>query len=208
MPNAFGGRENLEAIAFLEQLNEVVHGREPGVGHGRRGVDRLARRLAADVPRRARLRLQVEHGLDARHAGVLPARPGLPQLPPRRADVQPRCTPSARTSSCRSRTTRSCTARARCSTRCPATAGSSSPTCARCTATCGRIPGKKLLFMGGELAQEREWSHDRSLDWHLLERPEHRGVQTLVGDLNRRLPRRAGALGGRRRARRVRAGSS
>ena len=46
-------------------------------------------------------------------------------------------------------------------------------------------PGKKLLFMGGELAQEREWSHERSLDWHLLERPEHAGVQTLVRDLNR-----------------------
>ena len=41
-------------------------------------------------------------------------------------------------------------------------------------------PGKKLLFMGGEFAQEREWSHERSLDWHLLERPEHRGVQSLV----------------------------
>ena len=37
-------------------------------------------------------------------------------------------------------------------------------------------PGKKLLFMGGELAQEREWNHDDSLDWHLLERPEHAGV--------------------------------
>jgi 1,4-alpha-glucan branching enzyme len=46
-------------------------------------------------------------------------------------------------------------------------------------------PGKKLLFMGDELAQEQEWSHDRSLDWHLLERPEHQGVQTLVRDLNR-----------------------
>jgi 1,4-alpha-glucan branching enzyme len=45
-------------------------------------------------------------------------------------------------------------------------------------------PGKKLLFMGGELAQEREWSHERSLDWHLLERPEHAGVQALVRDLN------------------------
>ncbi|MDX6621159.1 MAG: 1,4-alpha-glucan branching enzyme [Gaiellales bacterium] len=45
-------------------------------------------------------------------------------------------------------------------------------------------PGKKLLFMGGEFAQEQEWSHDRSLDWHLLERPDHQGVQTLVGDLN------------------------
>jgi 1,4-alpha-glucan branching enzyme len=46
-------------------------------------------------------------------------------------------------------------------------------------------PGKKLLFMGGELAQEQEWSADRSLDWHLLESPGHAGVQRLVGDLNR-----------------------
>ncbi len=46
-------------------------------------------------------------------------------------------------------------------------------------------PGKKLLFMGGELAQWQEWSHDRSLDWHLLEKQEHRGVQKLVQDLNR-----------------------
>jgi 1,4-alpha-glucan branching enzyme len=46
-------------------------------------------------------------------------------------------------------------------------------------------PGKKLLFMGGELAQEQEWSHDRSLDWHLLERPEHAGMQQLVRELNR-----------------------
>src|SRR6185295_8141538 len=46
-------------------------------------------------------------------------------------------------------------------------------------------PGKKLLFMGSEFAQEREWNHDRSLDWHLLERPEHLGVQRLVRDLNR-----------------------
>jgi 1,4-alpha-glucan branching enzyme len=46
-------------------------------------------------------------------------------------------------------------------------------------------PGKKLLFMGGELAQEAEWSHERSLDWHLLEQPEHSGIQALVRDLNR-----------------------
>ena len=46
-------------------------------------------------------------------------------------------------------------------------------------------PGKKLLFMGGEFAQEQEWSYERSLDWHLLERPEHSGIQALVRDLNR-----------------------
>jgi 1,4-alpha-glucan branching enzyme len=46
-------------------------------------------------------------------------------------------------------------------------------------------PGKKLLFMGGEIAQEREWDHDRALDWHLLEDPAHAGIQRLVRDLNR-----------------------
>ncbi|MDB5511914.1 MAG: 1,4-alpha-glucan branching enzyme [Enterovirga sp.] len=46
-------------------------------------------------------------------------------------------------------------------------------------------PGKKLLFMGSEFGQEREWNHDRSLDWHLLEDGFHRGVKNLIGDLNR-----------------------
>jgi 1,4-alpha-glucan branching enzyme len=45
-------------------------------------------------------------------------------------------------------------------------------------------PGKKLLFMGCEFGQEREWNHDQSLDWHLLEKPEHAGIQRLVRDLN------------------------
>jgi 1,4-alpha-glucan branching enzyme len=46
-------------------------------------------------------------------------------------------------------------------------------------------PGKKLLFMGGEIGQWREWQHDQSLDWHLLEKPEHAGIQKWIGDLNR-----------------------
>ena len=45
-------------------------------------------------------------------------------------------------------------------------------------------PGKKLLFMGSELAPYDEWSHDRSLDWHLLQYAPHQGVQALVRDLN------------------------
>lgn len=46
-------------------------------------------------------------------------------------------------------------------------------------------PGKKLLFMGCEFAQGREWNHNQSLDWHQLDIAEHRGVQSFVRDLNR-----------------------
>lgn len=45
-------------------------------------------------------------------------------------------------------------------------------------------PGKKLLFMGAELAQAKEWNHDGSLDWHLLDQDLNRGVQSLIRDLN------------------------
>ncbi|HVM97105.1 MAG TPA: 1,4-alpha-glucan branching enzyme, partial [Candidatus Acidoferrales bacterium] len=46
-------------------------------------------------------------------------------------------------------------------------------------------PGKKLLFMGGDIGQWREWDHDGSIDWHLLQHGSHRGIQNLVRDLNR-----------------------
>ncbi len=46
-------------------------------------------------------------------------------------------------------------------------------------------PGKKLLFMGQEFAQRREWSEERSLDWHLMDAPAHRGAADLIRDLNR-----------------------
>jgi 1,4-alpha-glucan branching enzyme len=46
-------------------------------------------------------------------------------------------------------------------------------------------PGKKLLFMGGEFAQAHEWNYNGSLDWHLCQYPDHEGVRMLVRDLNR-----------------------
>ncbi len=46
-------------------------------------------------------------------------------------------------------------------------------------------PGKKLLFMGGEFGQRSEWSHDASLEWHLLQYAPHQGMQNWVKDLNR-----------------------
>ena len=52
-------------------------------------------------------------------------------------------------------------------------------------------PGKKLLFMGGEIGQPREWSHDGEIDWDLLNDPRHSGLQRLIGDLNRLYVREA-----------------
>jgi 1,4-alpha-glucan branching enzyme len=46
-------------------------------------------------------------------------------------------------------------------------------------------PGKKLLVMGQEFAQRAEWNADRSLDWHLLDAGQHKGVQALIRDMNR-----------------------
>jgi 1,4-alpha-glucan branching enzyme len=46
-------------------------------------------------------------------------------------------------------------------------------------------PGKKLLFMGGEFGQRREWGHDEALEWHVLQYPEHAGLQRWMADLNR-----------------------
>ncbi len=47
------------------------------------------------------------------------------------------------------------------------------------------LSGKKLLFMGSEFAQRSEWNHEQSLDWHLLEHESHRGIKNLIADLNR-----------------------
>ena len=46
------------------------------------------------------------------------------------------------------------------------------------------FPGKKLLFMGSEIAQWAEWNNDGSIDWGLLDHPLHKGMQSLVADLN------------------------
>ena len=58
------------------------------------------------------------------------------------------------------------------------------PTCDCFMATCSHCPGKKLMFMGDEFGQWKEWTHATSLDWHLLDDPRHRGLKRWVRDLN------------------------
>ena len=58
------------------------------------------------------------------------------------------------------------------------------------------MTGKKLLFMGCEIAQRQEWRHDQSIDWHLLKQgPYHKGVQSLVRDLNKLYAAEPGTTG-------------
>ena len=154
---------------FLQEINEVVLRPLPRRAHDRRGVDRVARRVthpstsAASGSRTS----GTWAGCTTRSTTSRTSRStGATTTTSSRSGCSTR---SPRTSCCRCRTTRSCTARARCSTRCRATGGSSSRTCALLYGWMWAHPGKQLLFMGGELAQKREWTDDRSLDWHLLD---------------------------------------
>ena len=69
-------------------------------------------------------------------------------------------------------------------------------------------PGKKLMFMGCEFGQGREWNHDHSLDWHLLDEPLHAGLRRFVQDLNRVYAAEPALLPGRLRRRRLLTGST
>ena len=87
VPNQYGGREHLEAVQLLQETNATVYRARAGCGDDRRGVDLVARRHPRDAPGRAGLRAQVEHGLDARLAGVHGQRAGPPAVPPPPGDL-------------------------------------------------------------------------------------------------------------------------
>ena len=88
VPNQYGGNENLEAIDFLRKFNELT---SPGARRGddRRRIDGVSGRVAPRVSGRPRVHDEVEHGMDARHAGLLfhAARPS--QVPPQEHHLQP-----------------------------------------------------------------------------------------------------------------------
>ena len=170
IPNRYGGRENIDAIEFLRRTNTEVFARHPRGHHGRRGIHRLADGVAAGRLGRPGLRLQVEHGVDARH----------PRLHLEGADPPPHhhgnilfglhyafsenfILPLSHDEVVHGK--RSILGRM---------PGDEWQRFANLRAYYGFMfghPGKKLMFMGCEFGQDSEWNHDHSLPWHLLDQP-------------------------------------
>jgi len=185
VPNAYGGRENLEAIAFLKRLNEVVYGTHPGavtIAEESTAWPMVSRPVhlgglgfgykwnmgwmhdMLDYLRHEPVHRKYHH--NRLTFGMLYAWSENFVLPLSHDEVVH--------------------GKGSLIAKMPGDDWQRFANLRLLYAFMWAYPGKKLLFMGGEFGQSDEWSHDRSLDWHLLGMgPYHRGLQRLVGDLNR-----------------------
>ena len=152
IPNEYGGNENLEAIDFIKEFNEVVYDRLPGLLHGGRGVHRLDRGHDPHLSGWAWVWVQVGHGLDARHADVFFQGAYSPKLSSQRPDLLHAVRLQRKFHPARFPTTRWSTARDRCCERCPEMTGRNSRTCAAFRATCILIPARSCFSWAAELA--------------------------------------------------------
>jgi 1,4-alpha-glucan branching enzyme len=184
VPNEFGGREDLDAVGFLQQLNEVLHGREPGVisaaeestawpgvsrpvylgglGFGFKWNMGWMHDTLAYFQHEAIHRRFHHHQLTFSLVYAFTENFVLPLshdevVHGKRSLVD----------------------------KLPGDRWQKLANLRALYAYQWAHPGKQLLFMGGEIAQWREWDAETSLDWHLLEQSDHQGVQSLVRDLNR-----------------------
>ena len=185
IPNIYGGRENLEAIGFLRHFNAVVGERCAGAITVAEEFDRLARSVTADP--RGRPRLLRTSGT---WAGCTTRSAISSMMPVHRpwhhndmtfgllyAFAENFVLPLSHDEVVYGK--RSLIGKM---------PGDNWQRFANLRSYFGFMwghPGKKLLFMGGEIAQEHEWNHDSELDWGALEDPLRRGVQRLLRDLNR-----------------------
>ena len=146
VPNAFGGRENLEAVHFLKEFNTLAYGQFPGIMTIAEESTAWPAVSRPHLRGRAGFRLQVEHGLDERQPALHGAGPDPPPLPPERHHFSRWCTRLRSILSSCSAMMKLSMARNPCWKRCPATIGRSSPTCGCSLLGCGRIQAKSSSF--------------------------------------------------------------
>ena len=183
-PNPDGSNDNRDAIHFLQRFNELVYGLFPWRRHHRGRVDRLGRRIATDQFRWPRLRIQMEYGLDERHAFLHVGRPGPSQMEPQQTVFWPalRLTENFVLPLSHDEVVHG---KGSIVSKMP---GDEWRRFANARAYYGFMwghPGKKLLFMGQEFGQTNEWNAAIGLDWWLLDHAPHRGLQAFIRDLNR-----------------------
>jgi len=184
VPNQFGGREDLDAVAFLKELNEVIHGREPGV------ISAAEESTAWPGVSRPTYLGGLGFGFKWNMGWMHDTLGYFQQDPIYRRYHHHELTFSLMYAFSENfilplSHDEVVHGKGSLYAKMPGDTWRKLANLRALYAFMWAHPGKKLLFMGGELAQEQEWSHERSLDWHLLERPEHAGVQRLVRDLNR-----------------------
>ena len=183
IPNRYGGRENLEAVDFLRELNDAVAERCPGAMMIAEESHRLAGR---DRARRAGgLGFPFKWNMGWMHDTLryIEQDPIHRTLPPQRHDLRPALCLLRELRAAAVATTRWCTARARCSARCRATTGSSSPICAPISASCGPIPARSCCSWAASSPSGPNGTTTRA-GLAPAGRPAPRGVQRLVRDLN------------------------
>jgi 1,4-alpha-glucan branching enzyme len=184
IPNAFGGREDLDAVAFLQQMNEVVHGREQGI------VSAAEESTAWPGVSRPVYLGGLGFGFKWNMGWMHDTLGYFAQDPVYRRYHHHELTfslvyafsenfilPLSHDEVVHGK-----------GSLVEKMPGDRWQKLANLRSLYGYMwahPGKKLLFMGGELAQWREWNAETSLDWHLLEEQDHQGVQSFVRDLNR-----------------------
>jgi 1,4-alpha-glucan branching enzyme len=184
VPNEFGGREDLDAVTFLQQLNELAHGREPGIVSAAEestawpGVSRPVylgglgfgfkwnlgwMHDTLDYFQREAIHRRFHH-----HQLTFSLVYAFSEnfiLPLSHDEVVH--------------------GKRSLADKLPGDRWQKLANLRALYAYMWAHPGKQLLFMGSEFAQWREWDAETSLDWHLLEERDHQGVQSLVRDLNR-----------------------
>jgi 1,4-alpha-glucan branching enzyme len=185
IPNRYGGRENLEAIAFLRQVNDLVHHYYPGAVMI--AEESTAFSMVSRPTKDGGLGFDYKWNMGMMHDTLA----YFQKDPIHRKWSHDKLTFGMiyqYSENFISVYSHDEVVHLKASMLEKMAAGSLAEKAANLRALYGYIwtyPGKKLLFMGSEFGQRNEWNHDASLDWNLLQEPEHEGLRALVRDLNK-----------------------